>query len=166
MAGQTCQCGTSLMIFLRFLFSRAGLILQTALFLGLGIVLMSHHIGHRIDTLLGQFDPDGPGEDDLALIMVAFGVLLEEREALYKRLYKGDPSEAEKRLNGQAFIVGAYILMAGLFIEFLDQVQTFLIQYAAWLVQPSVVITILLHLAGLYVMARFLWDLIRGDRVS
>lgn len=59
--------------------------------------------------------------EDLAVILVTFGVFLEERELLAKRIYDGEMPEREHQFNEHAEFYGAVLLLLGLVMEIVDQ---------------------------------------------
>lgn len=69
----------------------------------------------------GIFDADVTLEEDVAVILVAFGVFLEMREMLAKRAYGAEIAEKQHDLNELSERYGAYLLIIGLIMEINDQ---------------------------------------------
>lgn len=69
----------------------------------------------------GIFDADVTLEEDVAVILVAFGVFLEMREMLAKRAYGTEIAEKQHDLNELSERYGAYLLIIGLIMEINDQ---------------------------------------------
>ena len=69
----------------------------------------------------GYFDADVTLEEDVAVILVAFGVFLEMREMLAKRAYGEEVAEKQHDLNELSERYGAYLLIIGLIMEINDQ---------------------------------------------
>lgn len=69
----------------------------------------------------GIFDADVTLEEDVAVILVAFGVFLEMREMLAKRAYGLEIAEKQHDLNELSERYGAYLLIIGLIMEINDQ---------------------------------------------
>ncbi|MFV1849330.1 MAG: hypothetical protein ACMZ66_01280 [Thalassospira sp.] len=69
----------------------------------------------------GIFDADVTLEEDVAVILVAFGVFLEMREMLAKRAYGEEIAEKQHELNELSERYGAYLLIIGLIMEINDQ---------------------------------------------
>lgn len=61
----------------------------------------------------GIFDADVTLEEDVAVILVAFGVFLEMREMLEKRAYGEEVAEKQHDLNKLSKRYGAYLLIIG-----------------------------------------------------
>ncbi|UUX48749.1 hypothetical protein NUH88_15205 [Nisaea acidiphila] len=59
--------------------------------------------------------------DDIAVILVTFGVFLEERELLAKRIFGEEMPEGEHMMNEHAEFYGAVLLLVGLVMEIVDQ---------------------------------------------
>jgi len=70
---------------------------------------------------VGIFDADVTLEEDVAVILVAFGVFLEMREMLTKRGYGAEVAEKQHILNELSERYGAYLLIIGLLMEINDQ---------------------------------------------
>ena len=121
-----------------------------------------------VDTMVGQLNgllDGGAGtaaadialEEDIALILVGFGVWLEERELFLSKLFADSIPHSEEARNEDAESYGAYLLMLGLAMELLDQLDG-----VAGVAGPSVQILaiwlmILMHAAGILLLLRFLW---------
>lgn len=80
----------------------------------------------HLETFLGQFNSnllDGSLtlEEDIALILIAYGVLLEERGLFSHKAYGENLPVREENLNELSEGYGAYLLMLGLFMELNDQ---------------------------------------------
>ncbi|KXJ58852.1 MAG: hypothetical protein AXW12_18955 [Thalassospira sp. Nap_22] len=69
----------------------------------------------------GIFEADVTLEEDVAVILVAFGVFLEMREMLAKRAYGAEIAEEQHDLNELSERYGAYLLIIGLIMEINDQ---------------------------------------------
>ncbi len=94
-------------------------------------------------------------EEDIALIIVAYGVLLEERYVLLKRLSAHIP-EKEEVITGLFERYGAYILMIGLFMEMIDQAFEPIIAKAGF--EPlGIGLMLVFDLATILLMLRFIW---------
>lgn len=95
-------------------------------------------------------------EEDIAVILVALGVLMEERELLTKYLYDGEIPATEDRLNEAATLHGAAILAIGLCIEVLVQLHNYLLVLGPTAHAAAISVVFLLHVAGALVMVNFL----------
>lgn len=69
----------------------------------------------------GIFDSDVTLEEDVAVILVAFGVFLEMREMLARRANGEEVAEKQHHLNELSERYGAYLLIIGLIMEINDQ---------------------------------------------
>ena len=100
-------------------------------------------------------------EEDIALVLVAYGVLLEERKLLLKKAYPEGPPPHEHPLTESAETYGAYILMIGLVMEMIDQLEDHIAALGPWGVSVSVAVMMVLHLAATLALLWFLWISLR-----
>jgi len=143
---------------LRLIYARPALLLMTGLFLALGLAAAWHHLTLRLLEMEGlAIWPPGT-DDSFSVMLIAFGVLLEERDALFRRIYAQPPDAADKALNHQAHLAGALILIIGLFIELADVIDPLIQGWMPALGAAAGFAAMALHAAGAWVMARFLWD--------
>jgi hypothetical protein len=145
------------MFVLRVLYSRPALIVLTAALLALGGFATLEHLSQRIEQLRRiSVWPEGQ-DDALSIILITYGVMLEERDALYQKIYGRVAEGAEGVLNHQAHVVGALILIAGLFIELFDVTHGIWDELQPLLAQGTTLLILALHAAGLWLLARFLY---------
>ncbi len=94
-------------------------------------------------------------EEDIALIIVAYGVLLEERHVLLRRLSTHIPQK-EEVVTGLFERYGAYILMIGLFMEMIDQAFEPIIARVG--LEPlGIAAMLVFDIATILLMFRFIW---------
>ncbi len=94
-------------------------------------------------------------EEDIALIIVAYGVLLEERHVLLNRLSK-DAAKTGEKLTELFERYGAYILMTGLFMEMIDQAFEPILSRIS-LEPVGIGIMVILDIVTILLMLRFSW---------
>lgn|GEM_PF-6353215 len=152
------------MFVLRLIYSRPALIVLTVVFLILGVDAFWQHLDDRLAELAGLRAWPSDQDDDLAVILIAYGVLLEERGPLFRRIHGHLPDAGDEALNHTSEIAGALMLVAGLFIEVLDVSGDLLFGMSVVVGQAGVVVILLLHAVGAWLLLRYLWDLFRASR--
>lgn len=152
------------MFALRLLYSRPALILLTVLFLLLGIDAFWQHLGDRLAELAGLAAWPADQDDDLAVILIAYGVMIEERGVLFERIHGHAPGDRDTEINHHSEIAGALMLVAGLFIEVLDVSGDLLFDLSVLLGRAGAAIILLLHAVGAWLLLRYLWDMLRLTR--
>lgn len=119
-----CICWGEPMTKLFFLFTIHPVSLAIWTFVVMAMVVMTgwaHLATLTFAFEAGIFDADVTLEEDVAVILVAFGVFLEMREMLAKRAYGEEIAEKQHDLNELSERYGAYLLIIGLFMEINDQ---------------------------------------------
>lgn len=95
--------------------------------------------------------------DDIALILVGFGVWLEERHLFMTKLIGPDMPAHEEIRNDQAESYGAYMLVLGLIMEIFDQFGDLILQAGDVSQRLDVWTMVAMHLIAIALMLRFLW---------
>lgn len=100
----------------------ATLILSTLLVMAMAAVVGGGIVPTFLESLKqGVAAEDLELTDDIAVILVTFGVFLEERELLAKRVFGEEMPEREHMMNEHAEFYGAVLLLVGLVMEIIDQ---------------------------------------------
>ncbi|WP_193188502.1 hypothetical protein [Nisaea sediminum] len=100
----------------------ATLILSTLLVMAMAAVVGGGIVPAFLESLKpGIAAEDLELTDDIAVILVTFGVFLEERELLAKRIFGEEMPAQEHLMNEHAEFYGAVLLLVGLVMEIVDQ---------------------------------------------
>lgn len=100
----------------------ATLIVSTLLVMAMAAVVGGGILPIFLDSLTpGIAAEDLELTDDIAVILVTYGVFLEERELLAKRVFGEEMPAREHAMNEHAEFYGAVLLLVGLVMEIVDQ---------------------------------------------
>jgi len=110
------------MMLLRIVASRTALVAMSIFVIIAGVESLWHQFAHLYEFLQGvDFQVDIELEEDIAIILVCIGVVMEERGMFTEKLYGNDIPELDEKLNDYARDAGTYCLLIGLTMEVLDQ---------------------------------------------
>ena len=108
-------------LLLRILITPTSLAIWALLVIGLAMVTGAAHVDGLIHAFTdGVINADLALEDDIAVVLVAAGALLEERELFHRLSGASESGDADEVLNQLCERYGAYMLMLGLVMEMND----------------------------------------------
>jgi hypothetical protein len=103
----------------------------------------------------GTFNVDIELEEDIAIILVCLGVVLEERGMFTMKFYDGNISPLDEMLNTYACEAGTYCLLFGLVMEVLDQLYNSIVLLGEWSAFLAALVIFLFHGASIYILLEF-----------
>jgi len=145
----------------------AASISRTGLFV-INLFLLTLTLFLFYDTLViifgrsGTIDEIDDLTDNVATIMVAFGVLIEERHEISKLIGSGTPAHPQDNMADIATQYGVYFIVVGLFIEVFVEAMKIPVRYFQGGVIEEVLIvgSVVLSISGLFASILFARDLL------